>query len=167
MKQFLQDYHHSLLNQFLIDIGLGAIVAAILKFISTYLFADIEFVKWLAILMCIDTVFGVITAYKEGIISSKGFGMIIKKIMAYGVVLCMIHILTHFKVQGEKNNLFDWFTQIGYSALVVREAISIIENAGKLAPGLIPAWILKRLKGFDQSGKPEDLTNPKEPEKTT
>lgn len=166
MKQFLQDYHHSLLNQFLIDVGLGTIVATFLKFISTYLFADVEFAKWLAILMCIDTVFGIITAYRSGTVSSKGFGMIIKKITAYGVVLCMIHILTHFKVQGEKNNLFDWFTQIGYSALVVREAISIIENAGKLAPGLIPAWILKRLKGFDSSGKPQDLTNPSEPEKT-
>jgi toxin secretion/phage lysis holin len=162
MKQFLTDYHHSYLNQLLFDVGLGVIVATIAQFISTYIFADIEFVKWLAVLIVIDTILGFIDAVSKGKVSSKGFGMIIKKIIAYGVVLCVIHILTNFKVEGTKNELFNWFTQIGYSALVVRESISILENSGKFAPNLIPAWILKRLKAFDKSGKPEDLHGDKE-----
>jgi hypothetical protein len=39
-----------------------------------------------------------------------------------------------------------------YAALVVREAISIIENLGVIKPGLIPLWILKRLKQYDNEG---------------
>jgi toxin secretion/phage lysis holin len=162
MKQFLTDYHHSFANQLLFDVGIGVIVAAITQFISTYIFADFEFAKWLAVLIIIDTILGFVDALRQGKVSSKGFGGIIKKIIAYGIVLCVIHILTHFRVEGARNELFNWFTQIGYSALVVRESISILENSGKLAPNLIPAWILKSLKAFDKSGKPEDLQGEKE-----
>lgn len=161
MKQFFADYHHSFFNQLLFDVGLGAIVAVITKFISVYLFADFEFARWLAVLIVIDTALGVVEALRKGNISSKGFGMLIRKVMVYGIVLCVIHILTHFKVEGDKNSLFNWFTQIGYSALVVRESISILENAGRIAPNLLPPWILKRLKGFDKTGKPEELTGEK------
>ena len=157
MKQFLSEYHSSFLAQFITDISLGSVLAVVLQFVRQYLFSDIEFAKVLAVMIGIDTLLGIILSFRSGTISSKGFGMVLKKIVAYGAVLFVIHALTSFPVNGEKNSLFDWFTQIGYGALVVREAISILENAGKLAPGLVPTWILKRLKGFDKSGKPEDL----------
>lgn len=136
-------------------------LALIASFIRKYIFADWEFAKWIAVLIIVDTVLGLVIAFKKGDINSKSFGkMIGKKFIAYAAVLFIVHALTHFTVGGDKNNLFDWFAQVGYAAVVVRECISILENTGQIAPGLLPAWILKRLKGFDATGKPEDLTNP-------
>jgi hypothetical protein len=40
-----------------------------------------------------------------------------------------------------------------YAALLVRESISIIENIGAIKPDLLPKWILKRLKSFDDKGQ--------------
>ena len=40
---------------------------------------------------------------------------------------------------------------------MVREAISIVENIGEIKPDLLPAWVLSRLKKFDESGQFKDL----------
>ena len=48
---------------------------------------------------------------------------------------------------------FGWFDDLAYSAIVVREAISIIENIGAINNNLLPPWILKRLRQFDSTGK--------------
>jgi phage-related holin len=152
-------YHKSSVHQLLMDIGFGAVLTALAKLVEHYLFNDWRFAGWIGLLLVIDTITGFLVALVRGEVSSKAWGMIVRKLVAYGSVLIITHILTSFEVQGNKNTLFEWFTQIAYAALVVRESISILENVGKLAPGLIPAWILSRLKGFDKSGKPEDLTN--------
>jgi hypothetical protein len=41
----------------------------------------------------------------------------------------------------------------------VREGISIVEKIGALKPNLLPVWILKRLKHFDENGKFQDETD--------
>jgi hypothetical protein len=38
------------------------------------------------------------------------------------------------------------------TALIVRESVSIVENAGKISPNLVPSWVRKYLRDFDENG---------------
>jgi phage-related holin len=133
--------------------GLSLVLSPLTALIQKYVFADWQFVGFLITLIFFDTVLGLVCALRQHHISSAGFGRVIIKIALYGVFLIVIHVLTNFKVDGEKSSLFSWFKSVGYGILLLREAISIVENICKLYPGLLPSWILQRLKDFDSSGK--------------
>ena len=125
-------------------------------FITTlekYVYDDWEFLKFLLILMVMDTVFGFMKYWKLKRISSTAFGKVLFKIIVYFSVLIVTHIITHFRVDGSPNSLFLWFDDFTCSALIVREAISILENLGVLYPNLLPSWLLTKLKEFDHKGK--------------
>ena len=52
----------------------------------------------------------------------------------------------------------DYLKFIIYAALLIREAISIFENAGKISKKLVPVFILNRFKGFNETGDFTQLT---------
>ena len=131
-------------------------LAPVLGFFEKFFFNDWEYLQFLIILIAGDTVLGFYKHYKRGTISNKAWGQVLEKFITYGSVLIVIHILSHFTVDGQMVTGFHWIKSLGYSALIVKEAISILENLGGINNKLIPAWILKRLKDFDKTGKIND-----------
>jgi phage-related holin len=123
---------------------------------TKYLFQDVEFAIFLACLVALDTFTGVWKAFKLKKISSKGFGSVITKVLVYGIFAIVLHALEAFSDKEMVKIAFDWIGTFGYAAMMVREAISVIENLGAIQADLIPSWILKKLKDFDDDGKFND-----------
>jgi phage-related holin len=118
-----------------------------------YVFADWQFLTFLGVLVCIDTLLGLIKSYKTGSLSLRFFGLVAGKVLIYACFLVLAHIVSHYTIEGVKNEFFGWFNNFAYSAIIVRESISVLENMGAIRPGLIPDWILKKLKQYDKNGR--------------
>ena len=132
-------------------------ITPFIELFEKYVFGDWEFVKYLVVLVVIDTVLGFSKHYIKHDISSKAYGMIAKKIVSYSIVMIVAHVVATFKVGGEQIESLVWFRYFACSALMVREAISIIENLEVISPGFIPKSIVRRLSEFDSNtGKPID-----------
>lgn len=129
----------------------------ILHLFEKYLFSDWQFLVFLMVLIGIDTATGFWKHWKLNSVSSKGFAAFFQKVIVYAVFLILTHGLKNFTVAGAVNGLFSWVDNLFYAAIMVREAISIIENLGVIRPGLLPNWILAKLKSFDETGKTQDL----------
>jgi len=98
------------------------------------------------VLLLIDTVLGVWKHWQMKTLSSNGFGKLFGKVIIYWAFFKMADIVARVQMLG-------WTGDFMVSALLIREAISITENMAILRPELIPSWILKRLKDFDEDGK--------------
>ena len=127
--------------------------SAIAGLFNTYIFNDWSFLVYLVIMIMIDTILGVWKAFKYGNLSSARFGGLVIKSVLYAIFLVVIHNLTNFSTNDVTKSIFMWVEELCYAALLVREAISIIENIGAIKPDFLPVWILKRLKSFDKNGK--------------
>jgi phage-related holin len=129
-------------------------------FIEKYLFADWQFLHFLAVLVFIDTFLGFWKGYLTARVSSKAFAFLFTKVIIYGCFLIVVHTLTHFTVKGEVNPFFQWLDSFAYAAILVRESISILENMAMIRPGLIPKTILKRLKQYEkEASSPSSSTS--------
>ena len=132
-------------------------ITPFIELFEKYVFGDWEFVKYLVVLVVIDTILGFSKHYIKHDISSKAYGMIAKKIVSYSIVMIVAHVVATFRVGGEQIESLVWFRYFARSALMVREAISIIENLEVISPGFIPKSIVRRLSEFDSNtGKPID-----------
>ena len=132
-------------------------ITPVIELFEKYVFGDWEFVKYLVVLVVIDTILGFSKHYIKHDISSKAYGMIAKKIVSYSIVMIVAHVVATFRVGGEQIESLVWFRYFACSALMVREAISIIENLEVISPGFIPKSIVRRLSEFDSNtGKPID-----------
>lgn len=132
-------------------------ITPFIELFEKYVFGDWEFVKYLVVLVVIDTILGFSKHYIKHDISSKAYGMIAKKIVSYSIVMIVAHVVATFRVGGEQIESLVWFRYFACSALMVREAISIIENLEVISPGFIPKSIVRRLSEFDSNtGKPID-----------
>lgn len=125
-----------------------------------YVFNDWQFLIALVVVVAVDTLLGLVYHFKSGTISNEGFSKLFIKFILYSCVLILSHVLVSFKINGSENVFFNWVDDALYSAIMLREAISILEKTARISPGLLPKWILKRLKQFDESGNIQDLTNP-------
>ena len=132
-------------------------ITPFIELFEKYVFGDWEFVKYLVVLVVIDTILGFSKHYIKHDISSKAYGMIAKKIVSYSIVMIVAHVVATFRVGGEQIESLVWFRYFACSALMVREAIIIIENLEVISPGFIPKSIVRRLSEFDSNtGKPID-----------
>lgn len=133
---------------------ISIVLSPLLPLIEKYIWSDWDFIKFLAVIVLIDTFTGIVKHYKAKTISSNGFGRFFVKVIVYFVFLVVIHNLTHYTTDGEVDGIFGWLDSLGYAAVMCREALSIFENLGTIYPGIIPEWITNRLKAFDKTGNP-------------
>lgn len=138
------------MNNKMISIAILALPLSFLQEIfQTYIFRDWEFAKFLVVAVIVDTMCGLIKSIVLNNVSSSAWGMIAKKIIIYSAVLILSHVMANFSIAGKKIISFEWFQYFACSALLIREAISIVENIAVIFPGLLPTSILKRLKDFN------------------
>mgnify|MGYP005753453697 CR=1 FL=1 len=128
-------------------------------FIEKYFFNDWVFLQGLLILMAIDFLWGFSLAWRAHTISQQGFAKLGKKLSEYATLLVLGHVLLNARSGGEPLPVFAYFTVAIHSYLMVREAISILEKIAKSNPGLVPKWILDRLKIYRDSGKIDPKDN--------
>ena len=122
-----------------------------------YVFGDWEFVKWLVVLVCVDTALGFVKHWISKDVSSKAYGMIAKKLIIYSCVLVLSHVMSNFRIADQIVDSFVWFRYFACTALMIREALSIIENVEDICPGFFPKNIIRKLQGFDnETGKKEE-----------
>lgn len=124
----------------------------VMQFFETYVFADWQFLTFFLVLLTIDMVLTFYKAFASKSINVKLLGIIFQKILMYVCFLVLVHIVSHYTINGEKNNYFGWLNSVAYSAVVVRESISILENIGSIRPELVPQWMVKLLKHYDRTG---------------
>lgn len=93
----------------------------------------------------IDSVLGFWKHWKLKTTSSEGWGKLLTKLILYYVFVKVVDKLIFFEQ-------IKWVGDLFLSGIVIREAISIFENMGVIYPGIIPGFILKRLKQFDDNG---------------
>lgn len=133
----------------------GSLYATLLLYFETYVFNDWQFAISLLTLITIDTILAVWDARKRNAISSRDWAKIFDKLKTYFLLLVAAKAATYYKVGGVDNNLLTWVNNAICAAMIVRELISILENCGKLG-FIVPAWILAKLKDFDENGKFKD-----------
>lgn len=138
------------MNKYIILLSLPASI--VVKLFEKYIFDDWHFFIFLTVLVGLDTILGIVKHWKLNTLSSKGFAALFSKFLIYGAVLILTHVLKNFEIGGAANIIFSWVDDAIYSAIVIREAISILENAGAISPGILPSWILKKFKQFDENG---------------
>lgn len=122
-----------------------------LQFFNKYIFSDWDFLKYLVVLMVLDTFLGFIKHWIVKDVSSKAYGMIAKKIMVYCAVMILANVIQGFTVNGEQQATLEWFSTFCCTMLMVREGLSIVENVEAIMPGTFPTKIIKRLKDFDSN----------------
>ena len=126
-----------------------------------YIYQDWEFAKWIGIAIGIDTLLGIIIhiIYKD--FSSEDFwSKFAKKIFIYIVLLILSNILINYTVNGHVVGTTQWFGEYLCVAMLLREAISVLENINAIYP-VLPPWILKRMKDFNDSGEYVNKKNEK------
>ncbi len=107
-----------------------------------YVFGDWEFVKFLVVLVCVDTGLGFIKHWITHDVSSKAYGMIARKLIVYSCVMILSHVMGNFSIAGEVVDSFVWFRYFACTALMVREALSIVENVEEISPGFFQRLLL-------------------------
>jgi phage-related holin len=127
----------------------GWAMAPIVSWVEKYVYSDWEFLKFLFVVVAVDTMLGLAKAIVLKNISSKGFGMVLKKIIIYSSALITTSAMVKFTVAGAPQAAFGFMNNMVFSAIMVREAISIFENIAEIDPAIMPAWILKYLHKFN------------------
>lgn len=118
-----------------------------------YVYQDWEFAKWIGVAVAIDTLIGLLKHLVHKDASSENFFVkFSKKIAVYILLLILSNILTNFTVNGSNVGTTDWMGTYLCTYMLVREAISIMENANAIIP-IFPRWFIKRFKDFNDKGE--------------
>ena len=138
----------------------ASVFTVMCHFIEKYVFDDWAFVVFVFVLIGWDTLLGLIYHTLHHTLSSRGFSSLFVKVIVYCSFLSATHVATNFTIQGETNHIFGWINYFTYSAVIIREFMSIIEHIGRLSPEALPSWLIKIFKNFDETGRytPTDKT---------
>lgn len=128
-------------------------ITGIVEFVDLYIYSDWEFARFLVTLIIVDTVLSVIKHLIHRDASSEDFWKgTSKKVFVYMVLLILANVMSNFIVNGHHVYATSWIGDYLCVAMLVREAISIVENSNAIYPWL-PVKVLKRLKDFGENGE--------------
>jgi len=128
----------------------GWILAPVVDVVERYVWNDWEFAATLAVLVCVDTICGLVRAWQSRTVNSKRFNGVVVKVIAYGAALVVVHTLSRNTVRGEPSSilaeLVPLLDAVVYGAIVFREVLSIHEHLSAMGFPLLPQWLLNRMK---------------------
>lgn len=121
--------------------------------VMSYIYRDWEFAKWIAVAIVIDTVASIVKHFVHKDVSSEEFWKkFSRKIFVYIALLILSNTLSNYTVQGHVVGPSQWISEYLCVFMMIREAISILENLNAIIP-IVPVWLLKRLKDFNDNGE--------------
>lgn len=127
-----------------------------IDWLEKYFWNDWEFLRWLVVLIILDTITAIWYHFKKRDLSSNGFSRLPIKLIVYSVLLIVANVLCGFTIQGESQTTFTLFRTVVCNALMIREAFSICENLTKMYPQFVSPKIRKYLDKFNsENGDPE------------
>ena len=125
-------------------------VAGLIETFEIYVFKDWEFLTSQTILILLDTILGLRIAIKLKRLSSYDFSRLFDKVILYLILMIMAHVMTHYRIEGEPNQIYRWVNYVIYSVITGREAISILENISILWPKFLPKSLTEKFKVSQQ-----------------
>lgn len=132
---------------------ISAIPCTIATQIMKYVYQDWEYAKWIGVAILIDTLVSLIKHWIMKDVSSEEFwNKFSKKIFVYIILLILSNLLANYTVNGHLVGSTQWMAEYLCVFMMIREAISILENINAIMP-IVPAWLLKRLKDFNDKGE--------------
>jgi phage-related holin len=132
--------------------AISSVLSFVIMIIDKYVFNDWEFIAMLTVLIALDTILGFYVAFINKEVSSDKFAKLFTKIIVYMVMLICSHSATHVKANGSDIVILAWLDSVIYSGIVVREILSLFEKCATIQPNLVPQWIIKRLKQYNETG---------------
>jgi phage-related holin len=132
--------------------AISSVLSFVIMIIDKYVFNDWEFIAMLTVLIALDTILGFYVAFINKEISSDKFAKLFTKIIVYMVMLICSHAATHVKANGSEITILAWLDSVIYSGIIVREILSLFEKCAIIQPSLVPQWIIKRLKQYNETG---------------
>ena len=143
---------------------IAAVPTTIAVNVMKYVYQDWEFAKWIAVAVAIDTMAGIVKHWCRKDISSEEFWTkFSKKIFVYIILLILSNILSNYEVRGHIVGPTQWISEYLCVFMIIREAISILENVNAIMP-IVPKWLLRRLRDFNEKGEYVKHVNEEEPE---
>ena len=135
---------------------IGWVLAPVVQFVERFLWSDWEFAAFLAVLITLDTITGLVVAWQTRSVSSRKLERFLVKVAAYAVLLITMHVISHHTIAGKPNTILaaivPYFDALVYAAILFREALSINENLAALGHPLLPPFIIRRLERFQENG---------------
>lgn len=121
-----------------------------------YVYQDWEFAKWIAMAIALDTALGIVKAGVKKDISSESFWQkFSKKIFVYICLLILSNVMQNYTVNGSNVGATEWIGSYLCTFMLVREAISILENVNAITP-IVPKWVLDRMREFTDKPKEDE-----------
>lgn len=122
-----------------------------------YIYQDWEFFKWIVVAISIDTLVSLVKHWMHKDISSEEFWhKFAKKIFVYIMLLILSNLVNNYTVNGHLIGSTQWIGEYLCVFMLLREGISIMENVNAIMP-VVPAWLLRRLKDFNDKGEYVDV----------
>ena len=130
-----------------------ALPLSIIADIGRYFYQDWEFAKWIGVAVTVDTLLGIVKHLVHKDASSEDFwSKFCKKIFVYMLLLITANVLTNYTVGGNIIGTTQWMGTYLCTYMIVRECISVMENANAIIP-IFPKSIIKRFKDFNEKGE--------------
>lgn len=124
-------------------------IFATFKFLfGKYVFADWEFAGFLFTLVMIDTLIGVFRAIRNRDFDIKELTEFVEKIVLYSAGLAVGHSISHYTTEGERILIFVFVKDAIYTALLIRETVSILLHIYKRFPSKELLGAIKYLRGY-------------------
>ena len=131
----------------------GALPLTVSVEVLQYIFQDWEFAKWIGVAIAVDTIVSLVKHWLHKDISSEDFWhKFATKIFIYIMLLIASNFLTNYTVNGHVVGPTQWVGEYLCVYMLIREGISILENVNAITP-VVPLWLLKRLKDFNEKGE--------------
>ncbi len=119
---------------------------------AKYIFDSWDFAVFLMVMVIIDTFTGIWAAMKQNALHSSPFGKVFVKTILYAAFLVVLHGFENYGAGKISMKVFSWINSVGYAALIGREGLSVVENITKIKPDLLPKFIIKKLRDYEESG---------------
>lgn len=126
--------------------------ATIISLFQKYAFSDFEYAKYLLILMLLDLITGITKAMKNKVaVTSYGLKRTCIKVIQYFAFVVTIHVVSHFEISGQSQDLFNWLPRVAYIYLILIEAKSIFENIHSMEFDI--KWLIDVVEKFKNNQK--------------
>ena len=140
---------------------LGILISPFTMVVEKYLLSDLHLIINVLVLVIIDTILGVVYAWKRERISSSGFSGIFTKLLVYVVLIIAVNQGHLNQPNAAVRTLMEWLDGFVYSLILIREMLSIFEKAALLGYFRLPMAIKKKLELFVEEGTLDKEENDK------
>jgi phage-related holin len=154
------DYIYS--TKFFSGVVIALPITTFFSLFEKYLYNDWKVMTSISIFVLMDTFLGVYKSWKYKCLSSRYFSKFFEKVIAYFFLLIISHHIGNYSINDYAEPILNTLAGSLSLGILIREAISIIENIEIIRPGTVPKYITTKFNLFDETGtftSPSDNSN--------